>query len=192
MSVVTSRDGTEIVFDRIGDGPAVVIVGGIVGDRTQQAPVADLLAERYTVYNYDRRGHGESGFTAPYDPDREAEDLAAVIDQAGGSASVYATSGCVVIALRAAATGDSITRLAFWEPPFVVDGSRPPVPPDYREQLVTLFAEDRRGDMVALFLTEAAGIPEPLVEQLRQAPFWGAQEAFADTLIYDATMMGDY
>jgi hypothetical protein len=115
-----------------------------------------------------------------------------VIDQAGGSASVYATSGCVVIALRAAATGDSITRLAFWEPPFVVDGSRPPVPPDYREQLVTLFAEDRRGDMVALFLTEAAGIPEPLVEQLRQAPFWGAQEAFADTLIYDATMMGDY
>jgi hypothetical protein len=86
MPAVTSRDGTEIVFDRIGDRPAVVIVGGIVGDRTQQAPVADLLAERYTVYKYDGPGRAESGFTAPYGPDREAEDLAAVIDQAGGFA----------------------------------------------------------------------------------------------------------
>lgn len=192
MPAVTSSDGTEIVFDRSGDGPAVVIVGGVVGDRSQQAPLADLLAARFSVYNYDRRGHGESGFTAPYSAEREAEDLAAVIEHAGGAASVYATSGCTVIALQAVANGAPITKLALWEPPFIVDGSRPPVPADYREQLEDLLAQDRRGDMVALFLTEAAGIPAQFVEQLRQAPFWGAQEAFAQTLIYDATMMRDY
>lgn len=192
MPTVTSNDGTEIAFDRIGEGPAVVIVGGVLGDRSQQAPVANLLGSQFSVINFDRRGHGESGFTAPYSAEREAEDLAAVVDVAGGEACVYATSGCAVIALHAAASGVPIRRLALWEPPFIVDGSRPEVRPDYLDELEALLAKDRRGDMVALFLTEAAGIPVALVEQLRQSPFWSAQEAFAHTLIYDATMMGDY
>ena len=105
---------------------------------------------------------------------------------------MYATSGCSVIALQAAASGVPITKLALWEAPFAVDGSRPPVRVDYRQLLEALLEQDRRGDMVALFLTEAAGLPAPLVEQLRQAPFWGAQEAHAHTLVYDAAMMGDY
>jgi pimeloyl-ACP methyl ester carboxylesterase len=192
LPAVTSHDGTTIAFDRSGEGPAVAIVGGVVGDRSQQAPLAALLAEHFSVYNYDRRGHGESGFTEPYSVGREAEDLAAVVEQAGGAASVFATSGCAVIALQAAAGAVPVTRLALWEPPFIVDGSRPPVPADYREQLEDLLAQDRRGDMVALFLTQAAGIPAPFVEQLRQAPFWGAQEAHAHTLVNDATMMGDF
>jgi hypothetical protein len=85
-----------------------------------------------------------------------------------------------------------ITKLALWEAPFTVDGSRPPVRADYRQQLEALLEQDRRGDMVALFLTDAAGLPAPLVEQLRQAPFWDAQEAHAHTLVYDAAMMGDF
>ena len=192
MPRVTSADGTPIAYDRLGDGPPVVIVGGIVGDRSQQAPVAELLATQFTVFNYDRRGHGESGFTEPYSAQREAEDLAAVIEEAGGSAAVYATSGCTVIALQAIENGARVTKLALWEPPFVVGDSRPPVVADYRQQLESLLAEDRRGDMVALFLTAAAGIPAPFVDQLRQSPYWAAQEAFAHTLIYDAMMMGDY
>lgn len=191
-STVTSADGTDLAVDRTGSGPAVVIIGGVLGDRAQQAPVAALLAPGFAVSNYDRRGHGQSGFTEPYSVDREAEDLAAVIDQAGGSASVFATSGCSVIALKAVTDGAPITGLALWEPPFLVDDSRPPVPTDYRQQLEALLAEGRRGDMVALFLTAAAGIPEPFVDQLRQSPFWEAQEAFAHTLIYDAAMMDGY
>jgi hypothetical protein len=190
--MLTSQDGTTIAFDRAGDGPGVVIVGGVVGDRSQQAPVAALLAAQFTVFNYDRRDHGESGFTAPYSVQREAEDLAGVIEAAGGEACVYATSGCSVIALQAAANGVPITRLALWEPPFVVDESRPPIPPDYRSRLETLLAEDRRGDMVAMFLTEAVGMPAEFVAQLRQAPFWASQEAHAHTLVHDAAMMGDF
>jgi pimeloyl-ACP methyl ester carboxylesterase len=191
-TTVRSEDGTEIAVERSGAGPEVVLVGGILGDRSQQAPVAALLAPRFTVYNYDRRGHGESGFTAPYRADREVEDLAAVIAHAGGSACVYATSGVAVIALQAAAGGVPVSKLALWEPPFIVDDSRPAAPADYRQQLEALLAEDRRGDMVALFLIEAAGIPAAFVEQIRQSPFWGAQEAVAHTLVYDATMMGNF
>src|ERR1051325_7513344 len=86
MSQVTSKDGTVIAFEKLGQGPAVVIVGGVLGDRSQQAPLAELLAQHFTVYNYDRRARGESGDTAPYSVDREIDDLEAVIKEAGGTA----------------------------------------------------------------------------------------------------------
>ena len=84
MPQVTSKDGTAIAYDRIGQGPAVVIVGGILGDRSQQVPQAQLLASHFTVYNFDRRGRGESGETPPYAVEREVEDIAAMLDAAGG------------------------------------------------------------------------------------------------------------
>lgn len=194
MQKVTSSDGTTIAFERSGEGPAVVLVGGQLGDRSQQAPLAALLSEHFTVFNYDRRAHEESGFTPPYTVEREIEDLEALIDAAGGSAFVYGTSGCAVLALYAAAGGRTpeIEKLALWEPPFFVDDSRPPMPRDYKEQLTELLSEGRRGDMVELFLTEAVGLPHEFVAQMRQAPFWPSQEAAAHTLVYDATFMGDF
>jgi pimeloyl-ACP methyl ester carboxylesterase len=194
MPHVTSKDGTAIAYDRIGQGPALILVGGTLGDRSQQAPLAQLLAEHFTVYNYDRRAHGESGDTPPYAVEREVEDLEAMLDAAGGSAFVYGTSGCAVLALEAAADGQSpkIKKLALWEPPYIVDDSRPPVPQDYKEQLIRLLQEGRRGDMVALFMTAAVGMPADFVAMMQQAPWWSAQEALAPTLIYDATLMGDF
>ena|SRR5579859_8005403 len=82
MQTVASKDGTTIAFDRSGAGPALIVVGGVLGDRAQQAPLAALLAEHFTVFNYDRRGHGESGDTAPYAVEREVEDLAALLGAA--------------------------------------------------------------------------------------------------------------
>jgi pimeloyl-ACP methyl ester carboxylesterase len=193
-SKVKSKDGTLIAYDRSGHGPAVVIVGGIAGDRSQQAPLAELLARDLTVFNFDRRGHGESAMTEPYAVEREIEDIDAIIGEAGGSALVYGTSGCAVLALLAAAggSGSKMKKLALWEPPFIVDDSRPKVPSDYRQQLASLLAQNRRGDMVELFMTAAVGMPKEFVAPMRQAPFWAAQEAVAHTLVYDATIMGDY
>src|SRR5262245_51240127 len=193
-SSVTSKDGTSIAFDRLGEGPAVVLVGGILGDRSQQAPVAELLAPHFTVFNYDRRGRGESGDTPPYAVEREVEDLEAVIDAAGGSAMVYGTSGCAVLALEAAARGllPKVTKLALWEPPFIIAGSRPSPPPDYQAQLSELLSQGQRGDMVTLFLEQAVGMPAEIVRQMRLAPWWPAQEALAHTLVYDAAIVGDY
>src|SRR5262245_37588171 len=85
MESVTSRDGTRIAYDRIGNGPPVILVCGGSVDRTSNAPLAALLAEQFTVFNYDRRGRGDSGDTLPYAVQREIEDLEAVISAAGGS-----------------------------------------------------------------------------------------------------------
>ncbi|HLZ23846.1 MAG TPA: alpha/beta hydrolase [Ktedonobacterales bacterium] len=194
MQTVASKDGTTIAFDRSGAGPALIVVGGVLGDRAQQAPLAALLAEHFTVFNYDRRGHGESGDTAPYAVEREVEDLAALLGAAGGSAFVYGTSGCAILALEAAARGlaPHIKKLALWEPPYFVEGARPPLPADYRKQLDKLLAENRRGDAIALWMTQAVGMPAEFVAQMRQAPFWPAQEVFAHTLVYDAILTGDF
>ena len=194
MAQVTSKDGTTIAYEKSGKGPPVVLVGGVLGDRSQQAPLAALLVEHFTVFNYDRRAHGQSGDTPPYAVEREIEDLEAMLDEAGGSAFVYGTSGCAVLALEAAAHGlaPKMKKLAVWEPPYIVNDSRPPVPRDYQEQLTDLLAADRRGDMLELFFTKAVGLPAEFVAPMRQAPFWTAQEALAHTLVNNAMIMGDF
>ncbi len=143
MRNVISKDGTPIEFDQVGERSPLVLVGGVLGDRSQHAALTALLASHFMVFNYDRRGHGESGDTPPYAVEREIEDLDALLNEAGGSAFVYGTSGCAVLALSAAAAGlaSKIRRLALWEPSFIVDESRPPVPQDYKEQLISLLRE---------------------------------------------------
>lgn len=194
MQYVTSKDGTRIAYEKLGQGPALIIVCGVLGDHHQHAGLARLLASHFTVYNIDRRGHGESGFTEPYAVEREIEDIDALITEAGGSAFVYGSSGPGVLCMYAAATGLSpkMKKLAVWEPPYILEGTRPPVPQDYQEQLSKLLHEGRKGDMIELFLTKAVGMPAQFVAPMRQAPFWADQEALAPTLVYDATLMGDF
>src|SRR5207247_2376128 len=127
MEYATSKDGTRIAYDRLGDGPAVILVSGGSVDRSNNASVADLLVERFTVFNYDRRGRGPSGDTPPYAVQREVEDLDAVNEAAGGSAFAYGTSSGAALVLEAAAAGVPIAKLALWEPPYIIDPSmRPP------------------------------------------------------------------
>jgi pimeloyl-ACP methyl ester carboxylesterase len=191
MEYVTSKDGTRIAFDRMGEGPGVILVSGGSVDRSNNAPVAELLADRFTVFNYDRRGRGPSGDTPPYAVQREVEDLEAVIDAAGGSAFVYGTSSGAALGLEAAIAGLSITKLALWEPPYIEDPALRP-PSDTATTFEQLVSEGRRGDAVEFFMARVVGMPVEFVEQARSQPWWGATEALAHTLAYDATIMGDY
>jgi pimeloyl-ACP methyl ester carboxylesterase len=191
MEKVTSSDDTTIAFDRVGDGPPVILVCGGSTDRMANAPLAALLAPHFTVFNYDRRGRGDSGDTAPYAVEREVEDIDAVITAAGGSASLYGTSSGAALALEAAASGLPIAKLALWEPPFILDESRRP-PADQVAQYDQMIAEGRRGDAVEYFMTKVVGMPAEFVAGARTQPWWPAQEALAHTLAYDATIMGDY
>jgi pimeloyl-ACP methyl ester carboxylesterase len=192
VPTVVSHDGTTIAFDRSGDGPPVVIVGAGPTDRSANAPVAELLAARFTVVNYDRRARGDSGDTPPFSVDREYEDLAAVIDAAGGQAMLYGTSGGAVIALEAAARGLAVTKLGLWEPIYFLDDEarRPPV--DYHDQVAAVVAAGRPGEAVELFFTQAVGMPDEFVAQLRQAPMWPAMARLGQAVVYDAQVMGDF
>jgi len=195
METVTSRDGTTIAFDRSGDGPPVILVGGATQYRASDpgtAQLAALLTGRFTVLNYDRRGRGDSGGTEPYAVEREVEDLDALITHAGGSAALYGSSSGGNLALEAAARGAGATKLALWEPNFLVDDSRPPLPDDYVAQLEERVAAGRRGDAVEYFLTTAVGLPAEYLGPMRESPMWAGMEQVAHTLAYDGRVVNGF
>lgn len=167
---VTSADGTVITVDRSGQGDPVVCVDGAMSTRSlgPGKMLAPYLADAFTVYTYDRRGRGDSGDGSRYEVQREIEDLAAVIAAAGGEAMVFGHSSGCVLALEAARVGLPITHLALYEPPCVIDHTRPTVGEAWAQELQGLLAEDRRGRAVRRFMIEVARAPRflPLLMSL--------------------------
>lgn len=191
FKTVNSADGTQIAYDRAGDGPPVILVGGALNDCSTVAGLAAVLAPDLTAVSYDRRGRGDSGNNdATYAVEREVEDLAAVIGQVGGSASVFGHPSGAVLALEAAERGVPIDRLAVYEPPYIPDGGRPQPPAGLTDQVKALIAEDRRDDAVTLFMTESVGIPAEMAEGMRASEMWGWFVGLAHTLPYDLTLCG--
>ena len=193
MSIVVSRDGTEIVYDREGSGPAVVLIDGALGTRSTftKPELVRLLAQQFTVYNYDRRGRGESGDTSPYAVAREVEDIEALIVDAGGTAFVYGHSAGAALGLEAAlALGQKVKALAMYEVPYNDDAAAQERRKKYVIELEALLADGRREDAVLLFLNNLQ-IPAQQVEMMRGLPLWGEFEAAAPTLAYDAAMLGE-
>ncbi|MEC0174832.1 alpha/beta hydrolase [Paenibacillus favisporus] len=169
MHTVLSKDGTKIAYDRTGRGPALILVAGAFSYRKFRAQVqlAELLSSQFTVYNYDRRGRGDSGDSQPYAVEREIEDLEAVIEAAGGSAYVWGLSSGAVLALEAAAGGAAITKLALHEPPFVVDASDRKPPQDFIPQVTELIRSGRRAEAIKYFMTKGMGAPGFVVSMMR-------------------------
>lgn len=188
-SFVTSMDGTRIAFDRLGQGPPVVVVSGIFCHRQTTQELAEQLAQNFSVINYDRRGRGESGDTAPYAVEREVEDLEALIAEAGGTASVYGHSSGAGLALNAAASGSPIDRLVLHEPPYGADDEESTGSArELAENVRAALAEDRRADAITT-LFAATGMPPEMIEGMSGDP---AMQAVAPTMPYDLEVMGDF
>jgi pimeloyl-ACP methyl ester carboxylesterase len=185
----TSADGTRIAFERVGDGAPVVLVGGAWNTRHSAAELAGRLADSFAVYTYDRRARGDSGFTEPYTVDREIEDLEAVIEATGGSAALFGHSSGGALALETTARSLSVSKLAMYEPPYIVDDSRPSLAADYIEHLEELVAAGKRREVVAYFMTEAVGMPAEMVEGMLDSPMVAAMEPLAHTVSYDGRVM---
>ncbi|WP_423509441.1 alpha/beta fold hydrolase [Streptomyces xinghaiensis] len=191
-SATASRDGTRIAFEKYGNGPAVILVSSALADRSDAKKLAGLLAEHFTVVNYDRRGRGASADGAAYAVEREIEDIAALIDHVGGSASVFGSSSGAVLALRAAAAGLGVDRLALYEPPFSVAGDDFGPPPGFAERIEALLAQDRRGEAVKEFMVKAQGMSAVMVGWMRlMSGVWSSLKGLAHTLPYDIAVMGD-
>ena len=190
MHTIASTDGTTIAYDKAGQGHPLILVDGALCSRAggPMPKLAPLLAEHFTVYTYDRRGRNDSGDSPPYAIEREVEDLKALMAVAGGRAHLYGISSGAVLALEAAASGLPVDKLVVYEPPFIVDDSRAPLPPDYLERMRRLLADDRRGDAVRYFMAQV-GVPRIFAELMRLMPAWRKLKAIAPTLVYDATLM---
>lgn len=191
MSTITSADGTTIDYESYGDGPAVVFVAGAVQHRAldgSTTSAARLLGEQgFTAVVYDRRGRGRSPDTRPWTLGREVEDLAAIIADVGGAATVYSSSSGATVALAAALATPSVTGLVLYEPPFFHGAGK-------SDQISAVAGLLARGDDEAAMrynLTDVVGIPEPVVDGMSKGPTWAAMCAAAPTLIYDLTAVDE-
>ncbi len=197
MNTVRSADGTSIAFTKAGQGPPLILVDGALCSRLfgPMPKLAARLTPHFTVYTYDRRGRGASGDTPPYAVGLEVDDLEALAElagagEAGETVFVHGTSSGAALALEAAKRIPAIGKLAVYEPPFIVDGTRSPIPDDYLDQLSRLVAEGRRGDAVKMFM-RFVGTPAIFTAVMPLTPVWPKLKAVAPTLPYDITIMQD-
>jgi pimeloyl-ACP methyl ester carboxylesterase len=194
MHTITSRDGTRIAYDVQGSGPAVILIDGAWCGRNMgpMPKLAPLLAPHFTVYNYDRRSRGDSTVSTDYSPDREYEDLAALIEVAGGSASLYGTSSGAALALFATARGLPVERLAIFEPPFTDVPGGKPMPVGYQAEVERLVAEDKRAALIKFFMVKMIGMPAFMMPMMRLNPGWKAMLHNAPSLPHDTAVMEGY
>jgi pimeloyl-ACP methyl ester carboxylesterase len=184
METVTSADGTVIAYDRVGDGPVLIVCVGALCTRTTFVAPRDL-ARQFTVVTYDRRGRGDSGDAGPVVAEREYEDLAAVAGATdAGTPFVFGHSSGAAIALRAVAAGLPVAGLVAYEAPFGNDDTPvPAVDPD--ERIRELVGAGRRREAVVFWMTDVVRLPEQALGQLDGAPWVTALEPLAATLPYD-------
>jgi pimeloyl-ACP methyl ester carboxylesterase len=184
---ISSADGTRIAYETTGSGPALILVDGALCHRAfgPSRKLATALAGHFTVTIYDRRGRGDSGPGTPWALEREVEDLAGLIEAAGGEAAVFGISSGAALALEAADRLPGVTALAVYEPPFVVDPSGNVVPDDFVQRLE---AADRPGAL-KLFMRRV-GTPRTFTAIMPLLPMWSKLKAVAHTLPNDFRILG--
>jgi pimeloyl-ACP methyl ester carboxylesterase len=195
MQKVISRDGTVIAFDQTGTGQLLILVAGGFGHRKLAglSELAAALSSDFTLINYDRRGRGDSGDTQPYAVAREIEDIEALIDHVGGSAFLYGASSGGILALEATNQfSHKVKKLALYDPPFIINDKRPPLPEDFVEQMQAAIAAGHRGDAIDILLTHVLQVPLEQLAPLRDDPNWEEMKKVAHTLVYDGLIQRDF
>lgn len=192
MSTTISEDGTRIGFEVVGDGPPLIMVDGAMCYREfgPTRALATELRNDFTVFTYDRRGRGATP-AEECSPQREIEDVAALVKEAGGTAHLFGASSGAVLALAAANAGVGVTKLAMYEPPLIVDDNHAPTPDSYLAEMRQLVAENRRGDAVTKFM-RLVDVPAFGIFVMRLMPPWKKLKAVAHTLPNDIELVAEF
>lgn len=199
MPTVTSKDGTKIAFEKVGSGPAVILVNGAMSYRrafdTVLEDLAELLSKDFTVYDFDRRGRGESTDNSDvktFTKEREIEDIQALVEEAGGEAMIvgFSSGGCLTLETTAVTPG--IKKAFVYEVPFIVDDTREPLK-DYKGDTTKLAEEGKIDELIEFFITGIAGLPAEYLPGMKQdQAMWGKMRAIAPTIPHDAAFMSDF
>ena len=184
---VTSKDGTRIVVECAGSGPSLVIVHGGVGDRSRWTPLFPLFATHFTVCAMDRRGHGASGDSPNYNLQKEAEDVAAVVNSRPGPVFVMGHSYGGVCALEAAFLTSKISRLILYEPP-LQDLDHTAV----AARMEKMIRKGDREQALVTFLQEIVMISPGEIAQMKARPSWSGRVAGVDSQIREIRALSRY
>ena len=194
-SIVVSNDSTPIAYEKSGKGDILILVNGALSYRKSRGvkELVNKLAEDFTVITYDRRGRGESGDTTPYAVNKEIDDIAAIIEESGGSASLFGVSSGAALAMLAAEKlgTKKILKLALYEPPFgfaQVMGQE-----EYNEEkkkINELVNANKPGDAIVVFF-ESLKTPPEQIEAMKKSAEWKDMESVGHTLVYDFEILGD-
>jgi len=193
MAKIISKDGTQIAYEKSGNGPAILLVDGAICYRSfgPMQELSRLLSPHFSVYIYDRRGRGESSNGKPFTVEREIEDIDALIQEAGEPVFLFGTSSGACLALEATVKLSSkVKKLAMFEPPYNSETTARKKWKEYRKNLAELLSADKRSDAVVLFMN-LVGNPAEQIEGMQHAPVWPMFESVAPTLAYDAAAIGD-
>ena len=187
---VHSADGTHVGFERIGDGPPLLLVHGGTADRTRWAPVIPALSQRFTLLIPDRRGRGlskEESDPGSYSIEREAEDLLAIVESVpgGGSVRVFAHSFGALVALEAAVRSRAVGGMVLYEPPFATGGADI-LEPSVRQVFVERLAAGDREGALEHFYRAIIQLPDEAIEGMRATGMWQARLAAVHTIVREA------
>jgi pimeloyl-ACP methyl ester carboxylesterase len=193
MHTTKSRDGTTLAYDVYGSGPALIYVTGASCFRSFRPVLQDAkaFAQEFTVYNYDRRGRGDSGDTPPYSIEREVEDIDAMIDAAGGKANLYGHSSGAVLALEAALRmPGKVHKVVMYDPSYVHDEAEKATYSQLSQKVQRLLDSGKNREAMRTFL-KGIGMPSIFVWLLPLFPGWKTMVALAPTLTYDIALTKD-
>ena len=193
MKTATSKDGTALAYDVYGSGPALIYITGAGCFRSMKPTVrsAKVFANEFTVFNYDRRGRGDSGNALPYALEREVEDIEAMIDAAGGRACLFGHSSGAVLALESAMRlGDKVAKIVMYDPPYVHDETAKAEYGHLSRKVSKLLEEGKNAEAMNGFL-KGIGIPRVFIFLIRLSRDWKTMVALAPTLAYDIALTSD-
>jgi len=125
INKVSSADGTVIGYRKIGNGPGLILLHGAFESSQSHTELAELLADKFTVYLPDRRGRGLSGpYAADHHVKQDVEDMDALLQKTGAH-YVFGISSGGIIWLEAALSLTAIHKAVIYEPPFYTPETMP-------------------------------------------------------------------
>lgn len=175
------NDGYALAYESAGSGSRILWVDPALGSSSMRPmeEAVQVLAERFEVVTYDRRGRGRNPLTTDLSVGREVDDLAAVVAEVGDIRAVVGFSSGAALVLHAAALLD-VPLLVLVEPAVdeAVDES------GLRERVRTAVESgDNEGAVRAFY--EATGVPEEILQGLVESEVWPTVVRAAPTLLVD-------
>jgi pimeloyl-ACP methyl ester carboxylesterase len=187
VSFVTSRDGTRIAFECLGNGPTLLIVHGGSGDRNRWKPLLPLFAPHFKACAMDRRGHGQSQSGPAYAMTKEIEDVATVVNSLPGPVFVLGHSIGGVFALEAAALTKKIAKLVLYEPPLQERDHTAAA-----NEMEKLIRAGKREQAMEAFLRDVVRVSPAELEKMKAHPAWAARVGGIDVQIREIRTITKY